>query len=1279
MTRFEDVVRLAPGSWWAARAESEMLGIRARDEKWREYVFHAAGFFQRYPGYVSLHRPILYNLNRLTWQDTYDPALQAAAFAIVLPNLRGQLQILEGTRRWIQQLPLRPVDRYRLAQQAAHTCGNGPGVERFLAPFCLAALNEMPDEQALAEAEAFLALFPPARPAARPVHAWLVGKRDPAAGKQLAADDKALRQTMDGELEAVRKALAGKAFDEAIEAMRRWNDRPAWAVEPVWLELSKKELPELDDRRLLTALDLAFRQIGVGTAADYLLKLYMERDFLQAGELLGASSEAARRGMTLYRDDRGRLAFWIDRWVRMVRRDHEIDAQLPAMSIAVEVARAAGMPDLEAAYLYQRGQLAWDIDLDQAKADLRACSRVCPDSPEAPKAAWLLAALEGRQAIVQGLAPRGDDEFRPHPVSAAVPAEVKVPSTGPALTGAVPLLSEPWTPDRLPASRVMALPRTATLGAIEIKSNDRFQGVVSLLDAGGRVLFKAERSWPFWEVMSQDIYWAEPPLRLSFLPVENVAWVRLDVLDHAAPRGAITGVTVTPAEPAAYPLRITARGENVRAYPLMRWQSPWPHGSGPLQLRRSGGHLSVVFYGRRATLHLSGTGTVHWRLNGHAGTHTGDAAPVELPELADDGPHQLFLDTDEHTGGLAFDALEVAEAPATMPPPSADPEPLVEVAGRLSRRELAVVYSRRGTAAEAAIARKLAEACRVYLVSDDAGLNDYPGPYLVVGTPLTNRFARQLPARTMLWRDPSYLNDPHGRIGQTEGFAYVTGETPEAVVAAGERLLGQLDVVPLPAAPLAFFPVDLFDRIYPWQLHPERPAAEALHVRLGRRDRRSAQVGIRVNHRLTKLEVECTPLRHASGATLPAPRLRFVAGYEWIPFFGSLRLPDLLVERLPVPVEAPAATGLWLTVTTAADTPAGTYSGTLTVHANGKPVELPVSVEVLAATLPPSPYCWYSYASVPYWYHAGTDAWRDAFRALVRNEAEHGATMVSIRPAVTWTGKPFQFDFSLVDWQLETADALYREAGLAPPMYQMPWSRLLHLHGTGEDETRFAAELSRRLAAAGRSERFYLKVGDEPHDILAWKKLAEPFRAGGVQVTTAHSTRYDLSPVTGIMNAWCPNYEHDLENAFLHERQKAGDPFWWYICTVPSTRITGQPVDSLPFYWLTAAWRLDGGHNYAALSPPESGPESTDVPFRYDHGLCWRMAFLPDGTLLDSVRREYEAEGIRDAELIRLVREQADLILTPLLPGKYSYSRDIGQWRDARDALYDLAAETPAP
>ena len=191
---------------------------------------------------------------------------------------------------------------------------------------------------------------------------------------------------------------------------------------------------------------------------------------------------------------------------------------------------------------------------------------------------------------------------------------------------------------------------------------------------------------------------------------------------------------------------------------------------------------------------------------------------------------------------------------------------------------------------------------------------------------------------------------------------------------------------------------------------------------------------------------------------------------------------------------------------------------------------------------------------------------------------------------------------------------------------------------------------------------------------------------------TCHNTSYpDMGVGTGLLEPWCPNYEHEVWKPFLRERQAHGDKVWWYECGVPATRITGTPIDNLPFYWLTAKWRLDGSLNYAALHATKGS--SMPVPFRYEHGMDHRVVIERDGRLLDTPRRELEADGIRDLALLEWVREEIasleaaspaqavalsarlDAAVESVVPYRIGYPQDPATWFEARDTLYDIAHE----
>ena len=795
--------------------------------------------------------------------------------------------------------------------------------------------------------------------------------------------------------------------------------------------------------------------------------------------------------------------------------------------------------------------------------------------------------------------------------------------------------------------------------------------------------------------------------------------------------------------------------------------------------------------------------------------------------------------------GLKVEALRDAKAetgvstvksPGVTDEPPALAEEIDLVAGLTRDRRVVVAYPKMGNVREYEAAKRIADRAGVYLVSDDIGLNLYPGLVLSVGRPLTHRYARLLTAMRHLWSSPAYLNDGDGVVGAQRGpdgepaYLFVTGDTVDAVVSAADRLIARLPERKTPDVPFRLFSADTLEMVYAWQLHPERSAPEALKLRLAQNDRRSLQFGIAADRELGKIEIVCSPLRSAQGGELAPAIVRPVGFYEWVPFFGDLRLPNLLVERPRLPMPANTANGVWLTVMTDGAAKPGIYRGALVASSDGYKREVPVEVTVEPITPTPMPKtALYSFAAVPYWFHDGSAQFDTALRALARNEAVHGVNIVQpglrggiatthapSRGAVRWAagpagadkpawvgagnakrigvapretllidfdtpvptqqlyvtvaaaketalsldsapeGKPgervavvqavadpkqaraycfaakgvesrfwrltnegkekievvsaraftdpaqkwpFTVDFSRIDRQFDLFEQEYRAVGKPLPAFLCMGADLRQIDRDLFDEGGnappliarvFAEQCSAHLKQTGRADRFYLKVADEPGDIAVWTASAKPYHEGGLRTMTCHSDRYpDIDVAVGTMDPWCPNYQHNIAKPFFRDRQKAGDAFWWYCCGVPGTRLTGGPTENLPFYWLTAKWRLDGAMNYAAM---HSSDYSMPVPFRYEHGMDHRIVFLADGRCLDTTRRELESEGIHDLKLIEFIRartaaaraagkaadvEQIESALAKtiesVVPYKYGYPNTPEPWNKARATLYDLA------
>ena len=296
---------------------------------------------------------------------------------------------------------------------------------------------------------------------------------------------------------------------------------------------------------------------------------------------------------------------------------------------------------------------------------------------------------------------------------------------------------------------------------------------------------------------------------------------------------------------------------------------------------------------------------------------------------------------------------------------------------------------------------------------------------------------------------------------------------------------------------------------------------------------------------------------------------------------------------------------------------------------------------------------------------------------------------------------PFTVDFSAFERELSAWESVYEKRGLPAPTFYRHSHDLRQVNAALFEEEGhypptvariFSEQFKRFLERTGRDDRFIVKVGDEPGNIKRWTRWAKPYRAAGLQTSTHHSGNYDnIDILSGVMEPWTPNYQHDVLRDFFDKRRAAGDEVHWYICGVPATRLTGSLHDNLPFYWLTAKWRFDGAHSYAAM---HASDYSMPVPFRYEHGMNHRILYLPDGTVLDTMRRVLEGEGIQDLKLLEYVRQRiaalrasgdaaaADAlskrrqaIMESVVPYRYGYASTPSAWLEARGKLYDLALE----
>jgi hypothetical protein len=681
------------------------------------------------------------------------------------------------------------------------------------------------------------------------------------------------------------------------------------------------------------------------------------------------------------------------------------------------------------------------------------------------------------------------------------------------------------------------------------------------------------------------------------------------------------------------------------------------------------------------------------------------AAVLDSREVLGRGTAQLREAKISFDDNAATDASEYSFSESGFISDKAD-----ELVKYILNKRPAIVFSKNGTKAEYEGAKRLAEKAGCFLISDDVEFNNRneKRPVLAVGTPLMNRYCRALVSRLLVWDNEEFLNSKTGyampepvSLEPDSSFAFITGETPEAVSVALERVISQVGLFS-PASDFRLFSVPLMERVYPWQLHQGAPKLDKLSLELGRNDRRSVKAGIVFDRTAKDFDAVCGVLKNAKGEQLLVPIVRYAGYYEWVSFFGDVHLPDLLIGKPVLPIAANTASCIWLTFKTDKNTAPGKYSGQLTVKSGKTENVVPVEVDVLPVNIPDDRISSYDYARVPYWFGKDTASFWRMFRKLTVNQVEHGINRLNIDDQVKYVLKDgkVQFDFEYVLKQMKTADEIFRESGKGVPLFYFPAPMLAHqaalIYKDKQKEMleplpkEYSSQLAASLRKHGYWDRTWLKVGDEPGDMAAWVKSARPYKEGGMKVWTT-SGKEEMSEVT---DAWCPNYGHNVMLPHLESEKKEGKrPVWWYTCAGggPGMWITSEMYNILPSYWLTAKWDFVGVDNYGAMAV---GP-AFSFPYRYGNGNDTRIIITPQEEIIDTPRREIESDGLHDCRLAYVIKDkiaelrksgnngkadelkkELDAIMFSVVPYKCGYAKDPGKWEKARHELYKLALKS---
>lgn len=533
----------------------------------------------------------------------------------------------------------------------------------------------------------------------------------------------------------------------------------------------------------------------------------------------------------------------------------------------------------------------------------------------------------------------------------------------------------------------------------------------------------------------------------------------------------------------------------------------------------------------------------------------------------------------------------------------------------------------------------------------------------------------------------------------------------------GERLPGSTKEVILWSASSA------------WKVAKTRPVpsktAKVLEVSLAQNEREAVQFVVSPGAELRGLAVSCDPLTGPEGAILAVEnvevlRVRYVDVKQQTDAWGAVApWPD----PLP-PIKAPLTLGakenhpFWVRVFAPKGTPAGEYRGTIRLNADAYSAEVPLRVNVYEFELPDRMTCETAFGFDPgavYRYQKIADP-EQRKQVLEKYWASLAAHHISpyhptpnVEPTVNWVklGPNEGAELSPEDRTLCQANALTpiidwtawdAEIERVFDKYQFRNFRL-GIPGIGggdfqgfKDGTRerelafdnYCRTVQEHLREKGLLDAAYVYWTDEPTKNDYPAVMAGFNRLKKAAPDIRRMLTEEVQPeLVGGPNLWCPmtmTYNHER----AEERRKAGEHFWWYVCTIPKRPFCGlfidhPGVDFRMWLWQTWYYGVEGILIWQSnlwttgCAYPDKPQNPYEDPMSWMHGYGtkpgekrpWgngdgRFMYPPEAAAdanppqpvldgpVDSMRWEMLRDGIEDYEyfviLKRLIGEQRNML-----------------------------------
>jgi len=480
-----------------------------------------------------------------------------------------------------------------------------------------------------------------------------------------------------------------------------------------------------------------------------------------------------------------------------------------------------------------------------------------------------------------------------------------------------------------------------------------------------------------------------------------------------------------------------------------------------------------------------------------------------------------------------------------------------------------------------------------------------------------------------------------------------------------------------------------------------------IHISAARNEYEPFQLVLRAGQDMENVSIEMNALTNSDGGSISKDNIDMaLVGYVYVKIptdkVGCVGYwPDPLPPYTkPFSLRAGQNQPIWITVYVPTDAPAGDYRSKLTVRSGSWSQQVNVRLHVWDFSLSKETHIrsglGFSTGTVKQYHRLETD---DELRVVVdkyyQTFAAHRISPydpMSLDPIkvafISADPVDVKVDFEAFD---RSARRYFDELGLSSLRLRLRGmgggtfhDRYLgeilgYKQGTAEHEAMFTSYLRQiqdHLEANGWLEKAFVYWFDEPDpkDYQFVKDGMDLIHRAAPKITRL-LTEQPGPELYGSVDLWCPvtnNYNYER----AEERRKAGEHFWWYVCTGPKEPYCTLFIDHYAtelrlWLWQTWKYKVDGilvwQSNYwtsRLAFPPPSLQNPYDDPMGYQSGYGRPVGYIGywgngDGRFLyppveavgddgvkslsgpvNSIRWEMLREGIEDYEYFWMLAEK---------------------------------------